>query len=381
MRKLFLLLVAICTVFMAGMFANVQEAKAIHFGPSYTECYDGHDNDLDGGYDWQDPGYYWAYPPDLQCDSKTDTSEAGAPSPPPPPPGPVSNGKVCGNLIDDDNDGKIDYPNDPGCYSKEDTDEGNVAQCGDGVDNDADNKIDMGNVQVWPSGAYAPRDDGCDNAWDTSEFMEQAPPSGGEVSGEETGSGETYVKDTGDSEPSSLISFSPLPPTAPNVIWCSRQTDLRFNNGFTFYGGDIMTYKKPTKFFFRITFRCNKPIIANNTDWTLQTRPAGSGVWTIKDLGVDSSGGFGNVVVNGPSWNGTIARQYAYTFLHTWACKNVVAPPSVLETDYRITRKETGSAQLYTLSNPPQPVIFNWSPVKSFGVMRISGFVTEQCYP
>jgi hypothetical protein len=36
---------------------------------------------------------------------------------------------VCSNLVDDDNDGLIDYPNDPGCQDATDNDEYNPAQC------------------------------------------------------------------------------------------------------------------------------------------------------------------------------------------------------------------------------------------------------------
>lgn len=36
---------------------------------------------------------------------------------------------VCSNLVDDDNDGLIDYPNDPGCQDAADNDEYNPAQC------------------------------------------------------------------------------------------------------------------------------------------------------------------------------------------------------------------------------------------------------------
>jgi large repetitive protein len=59
---------------------------------------------------------------------------------------------VCEDGLDDDGDGKIDYPNDPGCTSPQDDDESdgcpgvgpNCPECGDGVDNDMDGKIDYG---------------------------------------------------------------------------------------------------------------------------------------------------------------------------------------------------------------------------------------------
>lgn len=59
---------------------------------------------------------------------------------------------VCNDGVDDDGDGKPDYPTDPGCLSATDDDESddctptpagpNCPECGDGRDNDADGKID-----------------------------------------------------------------------------------------------------------------------------------------------------------------------------------------------------------------------------------------------
>lgn len=59
---------------------------------------------------------------------------------------------VCEDGLDDDNDGKIDYPNDPGCTTPKDETENdscpgvgpNCPECGDGVDNDMDGAADFG---------------------------------------------------------------------------------------------------------------------------------------------------------------------------------------------------------------------------------------------
>ncbi len=59
---------------------------------------------------------------------------------------------VCDDGYDDDMDGKIDYPNDPGCTTPDDSDESdscpgagpNCPECGDGVDNDGDGASDFG---------------------------------------------------------------------------------------------------------------------------------------------------------------------------------------------------------------------------------------------
>lgn len=76
-------------------------------------------------------------------------------APPPPPPPACSNGK------DDDGDGKVDYPADPGCSSATDTDETDPAPpapaCSNGKDDDGDGKIDY------------PADPGCTSATDTDE--------------------------------------------------------------------------------------------------------------------------------------------------------------------------------------------------------------------
>jgi large repetitive protein len=59
---------------------------------------------------------------------------------------------VCEDTIDDDMDGKLGYPTDPGCTAAIDDDETdgcpgvgpNCPECGDGVDNDGDGKTDFG---------------------------------------------------------------------------------------------------------------------------------------------------------------------------------------------------------------------------------------------
>jgi len=79
----------------------------------------------------------------------------------------------CADGIDNDNppDGKIDFPNDPGCASYEDDDESddcgisgpagpNCPQCGNRIDDDGDGRIDY------------PADPGCSSASDNSEIDE-----------------------------------------------------------------------------------------------------------------------------------------------------------------------------------------------------------------
>jgi hypothetical protein len=111
------------------------------------------DNDGDGKIDWpNDPG----------CTGNNDNDEYNAPPPPPPPP-PFPK---CENLIDDDGDGLIDWPADPGCTEGPDNDEWNPppAACNDGIDNDGDGKID------WPN------DPGCTGYLDNDESDTPSPP-------------------------------------------------------------------------------------------------------------------------------------------------------------------------------------------------------------
>lgn len=69
----------------------------------------------------------------------------------------------CSDGIDNDDDGLIDYPADPGCSSLTDNNETDtppiVYQCSDGLDNDDDGLIDY------------PADPGCSNPTDDSELL------------------------------------------------------------------------------------------------------------------------------------------------------------------------------------------------------------------
>jgi hypothetical protein len=80
---------------------------------------------------------------------------------------------ACSDGIDNDADGLIDHPADPGCTDASDTDETDepappVPACSDGIDNDADGLIDH------------PADPGCTDASDTDE-TDPPPPAGEKV--------------------------------------------------------------------------------------------------------------------------------------------------------------------------------------------------------
>lgn len=97
-------------------------------------CADGIDNDGDGKKDFpEDPG----------CSSAIDADETDVPQ--------------CSDGVDNDGDGKIDFPEDPGCSSYLDAVESALPACSDGVDDDGDGKTDF------------PADPGCTSAMDTSE--------------------------------------------------------------------------------------------------------------------------------------------------------------------------------------------------------------------
>lgn len=70
---------------------------------------------------------------------------------------------VCDDGMDNDGDGKTDFPNDPGCTEARENDEANPAvlpECGNGADDDGDALIDY------------PLDLGCKSASDTAEIDE-----------------------------------------------------------------------------------------------------------------------------------------------------------------------------------------------------------------
>jgi probable HAF family extracellular repeat protein len=89
-------------------------------------CADGYDNDGDGLLD---------FPDDPGCDSVDDPSER-------------SPDLLCDDGEDNDDDGLIDYPSDPGCFSPSSSIEN--PQCQDGINNDFNTGIDFdGGESVW----------------------------------------------------------------------------------------------------------------------------------------------------------------------------------------------------------------------------------------
>ena len=66
----------------------------------------------------------------------------------------------CSNLVDDDSDGYIDYPTDPGCSSLADNSEFGTNQCDNGINDDRDGLIDFR------------EDPGCKSIRDLSEYAD-----------------------------------------------------------------------------------------------------------------------------------------------------------------------------------------------------------------
>jgi len=65
---------------------------------------------------------------------------------------------ACNDGVDNDNDGKTDYPADPGCSSAQDNSENNpsgTTECSDGVDNDNDGKTDALTTSTAGGGNFA----------------------------------------------------------------------------------------------------------------------------------------------------------------------------------------------------------------------------------
>ena len=105
-----------------------------------------------------------AKPPPSKKPCKNKKTNKPCKRPPPPPPASVA----CSDDIDNDVDGRIDYPDDPGCIDEADDDETDAvappAACADGADNDGDGKVDY------------PADPGCADAADGDETDAVATP-------------------------------------------------------------------------------------------------------------------------------------------------------------------------------------------------------------
>lgn len=148
-------------------------------------CGDGLDNDGDGAID---------YDADAQCLSSWDNTEETL--------------SECADGTDNDGDGLTDYPNDPECLSPFDNHEtdtfkgssGGVVECADGIDNDGDGSIDF------------PSDSDCISANDADEgsSVSQKDCYGTFIPGDFDGAGTIYMNVNGWDDPLSM--------TQPNFL-------------------------------------------------------------------------------------------------------------------------------------------------------------------
>lgn len=83
----------------------------------------------------------------------------------------VTSQRACSDGFDNDGDGIIDFPADPGCDSPTDNDEADpaVSQCADGIDNDGDGVADFAGTTGFATDPNLLADNGCSGPDDTTE--------------------------------------------------------------------------------------------------------------------------------------------------------------------------------------------------------------------
>jgi hypothetical protein len=123
-RRILSWLLVVAALWLAAAVSLAAPSRA-HALARLAQCANNDDDDHDGKIDFPfDPG----------CSSALAATEADPATAP-----------VCSNRIDDDADGKTDFPADPGCKSAADRAEANptpLPECADTIDNDGDGKID-----------------------------------------------------------------------------------------------------------------------------------------------------------------------------------------------------------------------------------------------
>lgn len=180
-------------------------------------CSDGLDNDGDGRID---------YPFDPGCASATDTDESNAPLP------------ACSDGIDNDGDGKTDYPADPGCSGATDADESNAAApaCSDGFDNDGDGRTDFPSdsgcasatdVDETDPGPAPACSDGVDNDGDGRTDFPADPGCNSATDGDERDAPSTQCRDGVDNDGDGLIDY----PADPDCTSADDTSEAKIVNG------------------------------------------------------------------------------------------------------------------------------------------------------
>ncbi len=130
---------------------------------------------------------------------------------------------VCSDGVDDDGDGEIDFPFDPGCERADDADEADPAtlpECGNGEDDDGDDDVDY------------PADPGCGSAADAQEQDECIPGvlvdelgDDGDVAGTTAGQSSNFTSFCGGSESGEdIYSFQVTQPLVLLRAWTAGGT-------------------------------------------------------------------------------------------------------------------------------------------------------------
>jgi hypothetical protein len=194
---------------IASLTAGGTVLAAADRSSSLPQCENGLDDDRDGLIDWPaDPGCFDG-PDNDEYNSPPPPPPPPAGPPPPPPPPPPSQLPHCENGLDDDGDGLIDWPADPGCFDGPDNDEYNSPpHCSDGYDNDGDGRIDY------------PNDPGCASNSDLDEYNPPPPAAKCADGVDNDGDGKVdYPNDPGCTGSSDDDEADALPPdfTAPQL--------------------------------------------------------------------------------------------------------------------------------------------------------------------
>jgi hypothetical protein len=121
---------------------------------------------------------------------------------------------ACNDRLDNDGDGAIDYPADPGCASKTDHDETDVAappkpQCSDGINNDS-------SEDAWVD---YPNDPGCTDANDNTELGNPPPTSSGDCADTGRTGWTLMVCDAFDGNALDLTKWGTYGDTDPSGCW------------------------------------------------------------------------------------------------------------------------------------------------------------------
>ncbi len=214
----------------------------------------------------------------------------------------------CSDGIDNNNDGKIDFPNDPGCASLADDAETTVCPgalcpvCSDGLDNDNDGDIDF------------PLDTGCAAAGGTSESCIQTEPVVIVTAPVTPG---TTVGKTNDFEPTCASSTQPSGPDVALQLDLPTMDTLDLNLTTSYDSVHVLLNASCGND--NTEIECSDP-----TAMSLTNVPAGRYFVVIDGFGTNSAGTFSlntrGVITPGGSCEGALFASGAIVCSGTLAC-------------------------------------------------------------